>query len=155
MGVSLAPLIAAALLSLPPTVVTGASCDELGSRELVTSFISAFNRGDVRRLDSLFAHGMWWRWYSVSTGPGKRIQKAAYNRQTLIKYFRARHKHHERLQLRSFQFNGHSLGFVNFEYQLLRRADDMKAPVPRAYVGKGAVSCWAGKIAVWSMGEES
>jgi hypothetical protein len=155
MGVSLAPLIAAALLSSPPAAATGAACDEVGSRGLVTSFISAFNRGDVRRLDSLFAQGMWWRWYSVSTGPGRRIQNAAYNRQTLIKYFRARHKQHERLQLRSFQVNGHSLGFVNFEYQLLRRADDMKAPVPRLYVGKGAVSCWAGKLAVWSMGEES
>jgi hypothetical protein len=153
MGVSLAPLIAAALLGSSPTAAAGAPCDELGSRELVTSFISAFNRGDVRRLDALFARGTWWRWYSVGSAPGRRIQGAAYNRQTLIKYFQARHKRHERLQLRSFQFHGHSLGFVNFEYQLLRRADDMKAP--RVYDGKGAVSCWAGRLSVWSMGEAS
>ena len=153
MGVSLASLIAAALLSSPPTATTGAACDELGSRKLVTSFITAFNRGDVRRLDALFARGTGWRWFSVSNAPGKRVQGAAYNRATLVKYFRTRHKRHERLQLRSFQFHGHSLGFVNFEYQLLRQADDMK--MPRVYDGKGAVSCWAGRLSVWSMGEAS
>jgi hypothetical protein len=153
MGISLAPLLAAALLSSPPTASTGAPCDELGSRELVTSFISAFNRGDLRRLDALFAHGMSWRWYSVSNAPGKRVQGAAYDRSTLITYFRTRHKRHERLQLRSFQPHGRSLGFVNFEYQLVRRADDMKTP--RVYGGKGAVSCWAGRLSVWSMGEAS
>lgn len=155
MGASLVPLLAAALLGSAPTAAAGAPCDERGSRKLVVSFIGAFNRGDVRRLDALFARGMGWRLYSVSSAPGRRIQTAAYNRTTLVKYFRARHKRHERLELRSFQFNGRSLGFVNFQYGLLRRADDMKAPTPRPYVGKGAVSCFAGKLAVWSMGEES
>ena len=155
MGASLASLVAAALLSAPPTAATGAPCNEIGGRELVMNFITAFNRGDVQRLDTLFARGTWWRWYSVSNAPGKRIQAAAYNRATLIKYFRARHRKHERLTLRSFQAGDRSLGFVNFQYEVLRRADDMKAPTPRLYVGKGAVSCWAGKIAVWSMGEES
>ena len=155
MGASLAPLLAALLLGSPPAVATGAPCDERGSRDLVVTFINAFNRGDIRRLDTIFARGMWWRWYSVSSTPGRRIQKAAYNRKTLTTYFRARHKLHERLQLRSLQFNGHSLGFGNFQYELLRRADDMKGPAPRVYVGTGAISCFAGKLAVWSMGEES
>jgi hypothetical protein len=150
----LAPLVAALLLGTPPAVATGAPCDERGSRELVVAFINAFNRGDVKRLDTIFARGMWWRWYSVSSAPGRRIQTAAYNRKTLIAYFRARHKRHERLALRSLQFNGRTDGFGNFEYELLRRADDMKGPA-RVYVGTGAVSCWAGKLAVWSMGEES
>jgi hypothetical protein len=151
----LAPLLAAILVGSAPTAPAGAPCDERGSRELVVAFINAFNRGDVRRLDTIFARGMWWRWYSVSSAPGRRIQTAAYNRKTLITYFRARHKRHERLRLQWLQFNGHSNGFGNFEYQLLRRADDMKAPTPRPYVGKGAISCFAGKLSVWSMGEES
>jgi hypothetical protein len=155
MGASLAPLLAAALLGSAPTAAAGQPCDERGSRKLVASFISAFNRGDVQRLDALFARGMWWRWYSVSSAPGRRIRTAAYNRMTLVKYFRARHKRHERLELRSFQINGRSLGYLNFEYELLRRADDMKAPLPRPYVGKGAMSCFAGRLAGWSMGEES
>jgi hypothetical protein len=151
----LAPLLAAVLIGSSPAAPAGAPCDERGSRELVVAFINAFNRGDVRRLDTIFARGMWWRWYSVSSAPGRRIQTAAYNRKTLITYFRARHKRHERLALRSLQFTGHTAGFGNFDYELLRRADDMKGTVPRVYVGTGAVSCWSGKLAVWSMGEEA
>jgi ketosteroid isomerase-like protein len=155
MGIALASLIGAAMFGSAPAAPVGASCNEQGSRELVARFITAFNRGDVRRLDAVFARGMWWRWYSVGTAPGKRIQRTAYNRTTLIKYFRARHKQHERLRLLSFQYNGRSDGYVHFQYELLRSADDMRAPLPRTYVGKGAISCWAGRIAVWSMGEES
>jgi hypothetical protein len=68
---------------------------------------------------------------------------------------RARHNKRERLELLSFQYNGRSNGYVDFQYQLLRGADVTRAPRPRTYVGKGAVSCWAGRLAVWSMGEES
>jgi hypothetical protein len=155
MGASLASLVAAALLTVSPTASAGQSCDERGTRALVDRFITAFNRGDVKRLDRLFTRGMWWRWYAVGTAPGKRIQKAAFNRNTLVKYFRARHKQHERLELLSFQYNGRSNGYAHFQYELLRRADDMAAPLPRTYVGKGAMSCWTGRLAVWGMGEES
>jgi hypothetical protein len=137
----------------PPAATAGEVCDEPGSRALVTTFISAFNRGDTSTLDRLFARGMSWRWYAVGTAPGKRTQGAAYNRKTLVKYFRSRHRKHERLQLLSFRYTGWFDGFAHFEYELLRRADDMRAPRPRTYVGKGAMSCWAGKLSVWSMGE--
>jgi hypothetical protein len=155
MGTSLAPLLAAALLAGSPTSATGESCNELGTHELVIQFIGAFNRGDLAQLDRLFARGMWWRWYAVGTAPGKRIQTAAYNRSTLVKYFRARHRKHERLQLRAFQYNGRSNGYANFQYEILRRADDMAGRSPRLYAGKGAMSCWEGRLAVWGMGEES
>jgi hypothetical protein len=151
----LVSLVAAALLPLSPASATGESCDERGSRELVTRFIAAFNRGDVQRLDRLFARGTWWRWYAVGTAPGKRIQASAYNRKTLVKYFRARQQKRERLELLSFQYNGRSNGYVHFQYQLLRQASDMRTPTPRTYAGKGAMSCWAGRLAVWSMGEVS
>ena len=155
MGASLASLVAAAFFAASPTTAAGESCDERGTRELVSRFISAFNRGDVKRLDRLFARGMWWRWYAVGTAPGKRIQKAAYNRTTLIKYFGARHRKHERLELLSFQYVGRWDGYGHFQYELWRSADDMRTPAPRTYVGRGAVSCWAGRLAVWGMGEES
>jgi hypothetical protein len=155
MGAPLAFLLAAALIPASPSAATGESCDERGTRELVTRFISAFNRGDVKTLDRLFARGTGWQWYAVGTAPGKRIQAAAYNRGTLVKYFRARHRQRERLVLVSFQYNGWSSGYAHFEYQLLRRAADMRKPVPRTYAGRGAVSCWAGRLAIWSMSEDS
>jgi hypothetical protein len=153
MGASLAPLLAAALLAGSPAGANGESCNERGTQELVVQFIGAFNRGDLAQLDRLFARGMWWRWYAVGTAPGKRIQAAAYNRNTLVKYFRARHKRHEHLQLRSFQYTGRSDGYANFQYEILRRADDMARRAPRTYTGKGAMSCWEGRLAVWGMGE--
>jgi hypothetical protein len=155
MGVGLASLVTTALLGATPAAPAGEHCDEHGARQLVLRFISAFNRGDMSRLDAVFARGMWWRWYSVGTAPGRRVGSPAYDRKNLIKYFRARHRKHERLELRFFRFNGLSAGYGHFEYEVLRRADDMTAPRPRIYHGKGAVSCWAGKLAVWSMGEES
>ena len=155
MGLSLATLLATALFGAAPTAAAGEACDEHGSRQLVQRFISAFNRGDVQQLDSVFARGMSWRWYSVATAPGKRIQRAAYNRSTLVKYFRTRHKKNERLALRSFRYVGWVDGYGHFEYELTRRADDMRPRVARVYVGKGAVSCFAGKLAVWSMGADT
>jgi hypothetical protein len=154
MGLGLASLVATAFLGMTPSAPATETCDVRGTRALVVNFVSAFNRGDTKRLDSLFARGPWWKWFSVGTAPGKRIQGAAYNRQTLLKYFTARHRRHERLQLRTFRSaERESLGYVNFSYELIRKADDMRMPVQ--YVGKGAMSCWTGNIAVWSMGAES
>ena len=155
MGASLAPLLAAALLAGSPASATGESCNEQGTRELLGTFIGAFNRGDFAQLDQLFARGMWWRWYAVGTAPGKRIQAAAYNRKTLVQYFRARHKKHERLRLLSFQYGGRSDGYAHFQYEIQRSADDIAAPRSRTYTGKGAMSCWVGRLSVWGMGEET
>jgi len=122
-------------------------------RQHVARFITAFNRGEVKTLDRLFARGTWWRWFAVGTAPGRRIQGAAYNRKTLVKYFRTRHGKHERLQLQYLQYNGLSAGYGHFQFQVLRKADDMATPV--LYIGKGAMSCFTGNFAVWSMGAES
>lgn len=117
---------------------------------VVTDFVRSFNGGDFARLDRIFAKDdEGFQWYSTS-GPGQRLRAEAYRRSTLIQYFRRRHTRHERLQLRSFRHNGGG----NFEYALVRRADD----VPRArYHGKGAALCAveaADIIIVWSMGPE-
>jgi hypothetical protein len=153
MVLGLASLVAAALLGATPAAPTGESCDERGTRVHVARFITAFNRGDFKTLDRLFARGTGWRWYSVGTAPGRRTQGVAYDRKTLIKYFRARHKKHERLELQYLQFNGLSAGYGHFEFQVLRKADDISGKMPRTYFGKGAMSCWAGKLGVWAMGE--
>jgi hypothetical protein len=114
------------------------------------TFLTAFNRGNVQRLDHLFAAQSEFRWYSTQ-GPGARLQSAAYDRGTLTSYFARRHQRGERLELRSFEFNGHSAGYGHFEYGLVRSAGDLP---PTDYYGKGAAICRQTKsvIAVWSMG---
>ena len=155
MVLGLASLAATALLGATPAAPAGESCDERGTRVHVSRFISAFNRGDFKTLDRLFARGTGWRWYSVGTAPGRRIQGFAYERKTLVKYFRARHRKHERLELQYLQFNGLSSGYRHFAFQVLRTADDIPGKVPTVYHGKGAMSCWAGKLGVWAMGAAS
>jgi hypothetical protein len=153
MSVAVASLVAAALIGSGPASPAGERCDAAGTRELVDTFISAFNRGDMLQLDAVFARGMWWKWFAVGNTPGKRVQRAAYNRGSLMAYFRARHKKHERLQLRLFRSSVEGMeGYVNFTYKLVRRADDLRTP--RLYVGKGAMSCWTGNLALWNMGED-
>lgn len=120
-------------------------------RGLVTQHVAAFNAGDRVKLDRLWERERF-QWYSTQA-PGARSNDEARRRSTLLRYFADRHAHHERLRLRSFQFNGNSNGYGHFEYRLWRSADELSAPV--AVVGKGAATCGpAGRIAVWSMGLE-
>jgi hypothetical protein len=118
----------------------------------VVSFLRDFNRGALHRLDREVARSPDFIWYSVSGDPGQRLNEQATDRPSLIAYFKARHAHREHLTLTSFRFNGRSGGYGNFQYRLMRRADDLADGTPVLYAGKGAVSCRIGRIAVWSMG---
>jgi hypothetical protein len=53
--------------------------------------------------------------------------------------------------LTSIQINATSTGYRNFQYRLLRSADDL-AGGPVDYQGKGALICRTGQLGVWSMG---
>jgi hypothetical protein len=75
-----------------------------------------------------------------------------------MRYFARRHAMGERLQLRSYRFNGNTptVGrpYGNFQYRLLRRARNLPAT---RYQGKGAAHCHAAQpdaIIVWSMARE-
>jgi hypothetical protein len=119
-------------------------------KTLVTAFFHAFNERDTGRLDALFAPAEDFQWYSTPA-PGERGDEEARSRSTLIAYFEERHKKGERLRLRSFQFNGNSDGYGNFQYRLVRSADDLPAT---QYIGKGAAYCFDGRpdvIFVWGM----
>ena len=76
-------------------------------------------------------------WYSTDA-PGERFNEDAYDRSTLVRYFAARHARGERLVLRWFRFNGNTNGsgdpYGNFQYTLVRSADDLE---PTRYHGKG------------------
>jgi len=98
----------------PPVV----ACE---ARPVVDRFVRAFNAGELSELDSLFADvGAGWSWYSVSDRAGQRLE-AAKNRRDLVSYSSRRHLEHETLRIVRFRDNGGG----NFEFELVRRADDL------------------------------
>jgi hypothetical protein len=115
----------------------------------VEEFMSALNRGDLARLDQLFAReGEGWNWYSVGDRAGQRLTPASHVRDSLGGYFASRVAEHEQLSLIRIDENGNG----NFGLLLVRRADDLRDGEPVQRNGKGWVSCSTGKIGVWSLG---
>jgi len=157
-GLGVSPIVAGARSTLlpgnRPEVVMGHErpeklCTRLEVRALFFGFVDAFNKGDLRRLDGLFAREPDFEWYSTQA-PGERFNSEAKNRSSLIPYFAERHALGEHLAVRSFRKNAGS----NFEYGLLRSAGDLQST---RYYGKGAAHCYlkrADTIFVWSMGRE-
>ncbi len=126
-------------------------CDRAQTRALVIRFVNGFNRGDARTLNKVWGSKDWFKWYSVSNDPGKRIEGESMRRDTLLSYFAARHAQRERLTLRTLQIGAYSIGNRDFTYSLWRNADDLPDG-PVVYDGKGASSCVVGRLIVWSMG---
>lgn len=118
-------------------------------RQVVERFIDAFNRGDIAKLDLLVSDAQF-VWYSTDA-PGQRFSAEAYDRSTLMAYFAARHRQHERLVLESFDSTGQNGTEAGFTFRLTRSADDGLPPT--AYGGKGAIQCTTipRSLAVWSM----
>ena len=127
-------------------------CTGPATRQLLARFVSAFDAGDLRRLDVLFAPPESFVWYS-SNVPGLRTSPAAEDRATLLAYFRRRHQQRDRIELLSYRFNGNQNGQGNFEFRLRRSAADYRRGTPFTIVGKGAAGCGPPlRIAVLSLG---
>jgi hypothetical protein len=118
----------------------GSRCTSWAPRSAMTAFVAAYNAGDRRRLDALFAARPRFRWYS-SAAPGPRLRARATRRDTLLPYFRARHRHHDRLRLVWFRFTGNSNGYGHFAFVLRRSAADFRHGASFGLVGKGAAVC--------------
>lgn len=139
----------------PPPSPTLCSTAEV--ERAVARFVDAFNRGDRRTLLSVWASEPDFQWYST-TAPGGRVLSVARDRPSLVPYFLRRQAKGERLALTFLRVNGNTEGrrpYGNFEYRLIRRADDL---TPTEYRGKGALHCYSArvgpdKLIVWSMGE--
>ena len=146
--------VIAAEASASPALVRG-SCGAVKARTTVTAFVAAFNRGQPQKLRPLVARAdEGFRWYAVTADPGLRLNDAATNRATLLSYFAERHRHSERLMLRGLTYDGYSMGKAQFEFDLVRSADDL--PAETVYHGKGAINCWGhGGISVWAMGPKA
>jgi hypothetical protein len=119
----------------------GLRCDVATTRAILGAFVSAYNRGDLRRLDRLFSRTRF-VWYSANA-PGARVRSAASNRETLIAYFRARHRRGDRLALIRHRFNGYSRGtaLAHFDWAARRRADDFRGGRWFELTAKGALDC--------------
>lgn len=136
----------ATLAAKPAAEPAAASCE---ARPIVDRFVRAFNRGELDELDGLFAQETeGWSWYAVGDLAGRRSLAAAKNRLNLIAYFDQRHRRHESLRIVDFKENSGG----NFQFVLIRRADDLADGRPVRRLGKGRVICEAGTLGVWSLG---
>lgn len=136
-----APVVAALVASLfltglpavgkdqarPPS----ASCSRSETARVIKRFVRAFNRGDVDRLDRLWAHEPDFQWYFVDD---EREQDAE-DRLMLRLYFEERVLLNDRLQLRRLSVRPNSLDFA---FKLLRSTDDEREDASGLFHGKGA-----------------
>ncbi len=135
-------LVALGLGAQSLAAATTSHCTSAVTREAIVSFIAAFNRGDYESLDTQFAPPADFEWYS-SGRPGLRLGSKSRDRDTLLGYFRARHRAGDRLGLVSFGFNGDSGRHGNFELELRRSATGFRDGEWFRVVGKGALICGA------------
>jgi hypothetical protein len=150
-GLCIAAVAASAAHASSPEANRVRDCRPGEVEQGVTAFTRAFNAGDLRKLDGLFArkgiHGTpGFQWYSTGP-PGARFGSAATNRSTLMSYFAARHRARERLKLVQLSGgNADDNAYADFAFQIVRQA--------RAFQGKGASICsrYGARIAVWAIG---
>jgi len=146
LALALAPAAASAA-TLPPD---RQDCAAGEARQVVQRFVRAFNARDLPTLDRVFSPAASFNWFSTGR-PGPRFGPAAYDRSTLLPYFRARHRAGEHLRLVRFRGGGNANGYSHFQFFIERRA---RALLPTVYEGKGAAICAASgdTISVWSVG---
>jgi hypothetical protein len=139
------------LINDPFLSASGLRCDVVAVKRILTSFIDAYNRGDTSRLDTLFSR-KGFRWYA-SSGPGARELPEARRRGTLVAYFRARHRQNDRMNLRSYRFNGYERErrLAHFELAGPRRADDFRSGEWFRFDGKGALDCSQSRASIGVM----
>jgi hypothetical protein len=125
-------------------------CTPQRVRQVVERFIDAFNRGDIAQLDRLVSQQEF-VWYATDA-PGQRLNAEAYDRETLMAYFVARHRQHEHLVLNSLNVT-FTIGSRGGLWAYLTRSADDGLP-PTRYGSKGEVQCstMPSSLTVWAMG---
>jgi hypothetical protein len=133
-----------------PTLPAGCRPRALARR--IDTFLHAFNRGDPSAARFVAPerapNG---GWYSVSEAGRRHF--VGTDRATIARYFARRHARGERLRLLELAV-GFGNGFGQIEFQLDRRADDLRrlGVVTTIAHGKGGVDCSTDQAVVWSMG---
>jgi hypothetical protein len=134
------------LMNDPFLSAGGVRCDADSVGRTLAAFVSAYNRGELRRLDRLFSKSRF-AWYSAPA-PGSRLLQDAANRKTLIPYFRRRHRHGDRLTLLSFT-SGYDKArqLAHFQLKVRRHARDLAGGAAELG-GKGALTCLKPPVAI-------
>jgi hypothetical protein len=124
-------------------------CPPVTQVRLVRSFVAAFNAGNARAVDRLFAPEPAFQWLSA-IGPDGRAGKRAEDRSTIGAYIRRRHRRHDHLTLVGFGSTDDQ-GRLDLNLLLRRRADDYR---PRNLIQAKQDTTCAGRrpaLIVWSM----
>jgi hypothetical protein len=183
LGVTIAAAALVAAVSLAstsdaadPIVVTRdtqslpAGCAPRETALLLARFAEAVSAGDLDALDRLFAvedppgralepAGTVFRWYSVTEGRAGASQpwrhESFYDRVDLFPYFAERHRQNERWELVSVGvFPSRIRGAAGLNYTIRRTADDLPPWLNAIGFGKGSIDCTAGRIFLWSWGQD-
>ena len=102
------------------------NCTAEAARALVRRFVGDYNTGRLAKIDRLWAPAGRFQWYS-SSPPGARLGPRAYDRTTLINYFRGRmHEHERNLITKLGAGYDPNRDIVNFGGKVMRRADGME-----------------------------
>jgi hypothetical protein len=159
------PLLLLALAGVLPPAVSGTSaaaaspmpfgativCTATATKTLVRTFVRDYDAGRVAAVGPLWAPEPAFQWFSTRA-PGARLGASAYDRATLLAYFRARARVHENLRLTELRAGyDPTRNIVNFAGKLVRSADDLALGPPQDF--KGASDCRDGRsqLIVWSM----
>ncbi len=142
--------VACAVIASGATAAAQIGCGS-NTKQTMTSFVTAFNRGELSKVDAVFAREPGFQWYS-SPLPGIRVLPDAENRGSLLGYFARRHRVGDRLRLVSLRVNNIQLGLANFEFVLRRSARDFRGGTWFGLIGKGALTCYDRRFIVLSLG---
>jgi len=129
----------------------GIVCSAATTKTLVRTFVRDYDGGRVAAVGRLWAPEPYFQWFSART-PGARLGASAYDRATLLAYFRARARVHENLRLTELRAGYDPMrNIVNFAGKLVRSADGLPPGQPQDF--KGASDCRDGRprLIVWSM----
>jgi hypothetical protein len=141
-----------ALVAAVVLAASGSPCTPDATRVLVHSFVRDYGAGRVAAINRMWAPEPRFQWFSTGK-PGARLERPAYVRSTLTRYFRSRVRVHERLRLTELRAGyDPARGIVNFSGKLVRSADDIRPRRP-PHDFKGAADCVSGRpmLIVWSM----
>jgi hypothetical protein len=128
-----------------------AACTADATKALVRAFVRGYDHGQVKAIDRMWAHAPRFQWFSAGP-PGARVGQRAYDRSTLVEYFRSRARAKEQIRLTLLRAGyDPTRDIVNFSGKLVRSANGIRPRGPKDF--KGAADCLSGRplLIVWSM----
>jgi predicted GNAT family acetyltransferase len=150
-GVMAAALLVSTMLLAAAAPPSERACGQTAHRLLVR-FVEAYNKGDSRRLDRIFAPEPAFRWYSAPAPGAGRFSPAAEDRATLLPYFAARHRAGDRLRLKRWTFNGLRASDDTGHFEMTFRRRSARGARWHDSSSKGAIVCARRQVIVMSLG---